>query len=99
MVGLRRAKEIALLNPVFDAQQALDWGLINGVEKDEELFDKCFAIAAELAKGPTKSYGLTKRMIMEGVNSTMETQMQAESRAISSRSVSQDGNEGITQYG
>lgn len=98
MVGLRRAKEIALLNPVFGAQQALDWGLINGIEKDDELFDKTFTIAAELAQGPTKSYGLTKRMIMDGVNASMETQMQAESRAISSRSVSEDGSEGIEAF-
>ncbi len=29
MVGMRRAKEMALLNPVLSARQALEWGLIN----------------------------------------------------------------------
>lgn len=34
MVGLRRAKEMALLNPVLSAKQALEWGLINRVERE-----------------------------------------------------------------
>ena len=35
LVGLRRAKEMVLLNPVLSAAQALEWGLINQVVADD----------------------------------------------------------------
>ena len=37
MVGLRRAKEMALLNPVLSARQAMEWGLINQVVADDQV--------------------------------------------------------------
>ena len=36
MVGLRRAKEMALLNPVLSARQAMEWGLVNQVVADDQ---------------------------------------------------------------
>ncbi len=45
LVGLRRAKEMALLNPVLSARQALEWGLINRVVADEQVLPTALEIA------------------------------------------------------
>ena len=57
MVGLRRAKEMALLNPILSARQAMDWGLVNQVVADDQLLTTALEIAHQLAKGPTRSFG------------------------------------------
>ncbi|MGB5097101.1 MAG: enoyl-CoA hydratase-related protein [Porticoccaceae bacterium] len=98
MVGMRRAKEMALLNPVLSAQQALDWGLVNRVVPDAQLLDAALAMAAQLAQGSTTAYGETKRLILSGATEGLETQMELESRAISALAGSRDGREGVAAF-
>jgi 2-(1,2-epoxy-1,2-dihydrophenyl)acetyl-CoA isomerase len=98
MVGLRRAKEMALLNPVLSARQALEWGLINRVVPDDQLLPTALEIARQWAEGPTRSYGETKRLILSGATESLESQMEKESRAIAAMSGSADGREGIAAF-
>jgi 2-(1,2-epoxy-1,2-dihydrophenyl)acetyl-CoA isomerase len=98
MVGLRRAKEMALLNPVLSARQALDWGLVNSVVPDEQLLPTALEIARQWARGPTRSFGETKRLILSGVSESLESQMERESRTIAAMSGSPDGREGIAAF-
>ena len=62
LVGMRKAKELALLNPVLSAEDARDLGLVTDVIADAELMDTARACAAKLAKGPTKAHGEIKRL-------------------------------------
>ena len=71
MVGLRRAKEMALLNPVLDAEQALDWGLVNQVVADDRVFDTAMKIARDLAEGASGAIGETKRLILSGATACL----------------------------
>lgn len=98
MVGLRRAKEMALLNPVLSARQALEWGLVNQVVADDQLLGTTMEMARQLAKGPTGSYGMTKRLMLAGVTESLESQMEEESRMIASMAGSTDGQEGIAAF-
>jgi len=98
MVGLRRAKEMALLNPVLSARQALDWGLVNSVVPDDQLLPTALEIARQWARGPTRSFGETKRLILSGVSESLESQMERESRTIAAMSGSPDGREGIAAF-
>ncbi len=98
MVGLRRAKEMALLNPVLSARQALEWGLVNQVVADDRLMAVALDMARCLAKGPTRSYGETKRLILAGATESLESQMERESRAIAAMSGSADGREGVAAF-
>ena len=97
-VGMRRAKEMALLNPVLDAQQALAWGLVNRVVPDAQLLDAALAIAAQLARGSVAAHGETKRLILSGATDGLEAQMEQESRAISALAGSRDGREGVAAF-
>jgi enoyl-CoA hydratase/carnithine racemase len=42
---------------VLDAQQALDWGLVNQVVEDQNLAETAAALAARLAAGPVGAFG------------------------------------------
>jgi len=98
MVGLRRAKEMALLNPVLSARQALEWGLINQVVADDQLLPAALEIAYHLAKGPTLAFGETKRLILAGATESLESQMEKESRAVATMAGKADGREGIAAF-
>lgn len=98
IVGLRRAKEMALLNPVLSARQALDWGLINQVVPDDEVFETAMGIARQLAQGATGAIGETKRLILSGATESLESQMEKESRAISMTMDSGNGREGMLAF-
>lgn len=98
MVGLRRAKQLALLNTVLTAQQALEWGIINQVVADPEVLPQAMKIAKNLAAGPTLSIGETKRLILAGATESLESQMERESRAIAAMAGTADGREGVTAF-
>jgi 2-(1,2-epoxy-1,2-dihydrophenyl)acetyl-CoA isomerase len=98
LVGLRRAKEMALLNPVLSAKQALEWGLINQVVADDQVLPAALDIARQLAQGPTLALGETKRLILCGATESLESQMERESRAIAAMAGNTDGQEGIAAF-
>jgi 2-(1,2-epoxy-1,2-dihydrophenyl)acetyl-CoA isomerase len=98
LVGLRRAKEMALLNPVLSAKQALEWGLVNRVVADDQVLTSALEIAHQWAKGPTRSFGETKRLILSGATESLESQMERESRAISAMAGTADGHEGMAAF-
>ena len=98
IVGMRRAKEMALLNPVLTARQALEWGLVNRVTADEELLPVALDMARRFAAGPTRSYGTTKRLILSGATESLESQMEREARAISEMASAVDGREGMNAF-
>ena len=98
MVGLRRAKEMALLNPVLSARQALEWGLINQVVADEQVLPAALEIASQLAKGPTLALGAAKRLILAGATESLESQMEKESRAVAAMAGKVDGREGVAAF-
>lgn len=98
MVGLRRAKEMALLNPILSARQAMDWGLVNQVVADDRVLTTALEIAQQLAKGPTRSFGETKRLILSGATESLESQMEKETRAIAAIAGSADTREGIAAF-
>ncbi len=98
LVGLRRAKEMALLNPVLSAGQALEWGLINQVVADDQVLPAALEIAAQLAKGPTLAFGAAKRLILSGATESLESQMEKESRAIAAMAGKADGREGVAAF-
>ncbi|RLA44604.1 MAG: enoyl-CoA hydratase [Gammaproteobacteria bacterium] len=98
VVGMRRAKEMSLLNTVLTAQQALDWGLVNKVVPDEELMDATMEMAHKLAQGSTKAYGEAKRLILAGATEGLEAAMELESRSISELAGGEDGREGVAAF-
>ena len=98
IIGLKRALELTLTNRMFSAQEALQWGLVTRVVPDNELLAQASAMAVQLAAGPTRAYGLSKRLLHSGWTETLETQMENESQAIANSARTADAREGITSF-
>jgi 2-(1,2-epoxy-1,2-dihydrophenyl)acetyl-CoA isomerase len=95
LVGLRKAMEIALTNPILSAAEALEIGLITRVVPDELLADETLALAHELAAGATLALSETKRLLWEGVGRTVEQALPDEARTVSALSGTADAREGL----
>lgn len=98
LVGLKRAMEIALLADRFDAQQALDWGLVNRVVPAADLEAETQKLAARLAAGPTTVYGRTKAMLLASLNNPLEVQLQREAQSFATCATEPDFAEGISAF-
>jgi 2-(1,2-epoxy-1,2-dihydrophenyl)acetyl-CoA isomerase len=98
IVGLKRGLELTLTNRMFSAQEALEWGLVTRVVPENELLAQAKALASQLASGPTRAYGLSKRLLHSGWAETLETQMENESQAIAQSARTRDVREGITAF-
>ncbi len=98
LVGLRRALEMALTNRVLSAEEALAWGLINAVTPDDQVVEEALKLARQLAAGPTRAYGETKRLLRGSWTTPMETQMELESQAIARMVETLDGREGVAAF-
>jgi 2-(1,2-epoxy-1,2-dihydrophenyl)acetyl-CoA isomerase len=98
IIGLKRALELTLTNRMFSAQEALQWGLVTRVVPDNELLAQASAMAVQLAAGPTRAYGISKRLLHSGWTETLETQMENESQAIANSARTADAREGITSF-
>jgi 2-(1,2-epoxy-1,2-dihydrophenyl)acetyl-CoA isomerase len=98
IIGLKRALELTLTNRMFSAQEALQWGLVTRVVPDNELLAQASAMAVQLAAGPTRAYGISKRLLHSGWTETLETQMENESQAIANSARTADAHEGISAF-
>ena len=98
IVGHRRAMELMLTNRLLSAEEAVEWGIVNRAIPPEELLEAADTLAVQLASGPTNSFGEVKKLLHMSSDNSLETQMEAESRAISSMLVSKDGREGVGAF-
>ena len=80
-VGLHRAKELALFGDIISAADASEMGLVNRVLPDGELDAFVDGWARRLAAGPPIAVALTKRMLNNAMNVTMEEALDDEGAA------------------
>jgi len=98
LVGLKRTLEMALTNRILSAEEALDWGIVSRVVPEKDLITEAKALAGQLAAGPTKTFGVTKRLLQSGLTESFEAQMKYESRSIAEMARTADGREGIGAF-
>ena len=98
VVGLRRAEELILTNRVLNAHEAEEWGLINQVVKSEMLNQVAMEMARNLAKGPTKAFGASRRLLLQSYSTNMTQQLFDEGVSIAEMTKTQDGREGIASF-
>jgi 2-(1,2-epoxy-1,2-dihydrophenyl)acetyl-CoA isomerase len=98
LVGLARAKALALLGERLTAEQALTWGLIHSVHEPESLLAESAALAAKLAQMPTLALGLTKRALHAALDADLEQQLELERALQGIAAKSHDYNEGVKAF-
>lgn len=72
-VGMARASEMAFTGGTIDAVTALEWGMVNSVVSPEELLPAAHELAGRIAANPPHALRMTKRLMREGQQSTLET--------------------------
>lgn len=98
LVGLGRALEIAMTGRDVHAEEALSIGLANRIVESEVLLKETISFASELAQGPTKAIGLTKKLLYKGMEGTLEDALECEACAQEEAGKTQDFLEGITAF-
>ena len=98
MVGLPRAKAMAMLAEPVDAETAQRWGLVWECCDDDELKDRSLALARRLAEGPTRAYGLMKRAFAEQATGTLDAQLDLERDLQGEAGKTSDYAEGIAAF-
>ena len=97
-IGYHRAMEMIYADRALTAQEAKEWGLINRVVPDGELMQTTLDFAQRLTRGPLTAYGTTKRLFLDGMQSPLETTLEAERQAIAARGRMPEFRESVTRF-
>jgi enoyl-CoA hydratase/carnithine racemase len=98
LVGMARAKEIALFGGMYTGEEALALGLINRVVPAAELDAFVDQWAATLAAGPPLALSMTKTLLQASGHSSMEEAVENEARCQSVNFASEDTNEALAAF-
>ncbi|PKN60905.1 MAG: hypothetical protein CVU53_00645 [Deltaproteobacteria bacterium HGW-Deltaproteobacteria-11] len=98
LIGFNKAQELIFLDPVFDAEQALAWGLVNRVVADGDLQRVAAEMAMRLSKGPTRSYAIAKENINHAMLDQLERQLERERSGMIRAAKTADYKEGLRAF-
>lgn len=98
MIGMARAKGMAMLMPKVTAQQAKEWGLIWEVVEDAKLMDTVMALAEHLATQPTRGFTYTKQAFSASMTNTLDEQLELEKTLMSTAGFTDDYAEGVKAF-
>ena len=97
LVGMARAKELAVLGERLSAEKALEWGLINRLYEDSDLLNETITLAKELAMGPM-SLGLIRKAFWDSFDNSYEEQLNLERDLQFIAGQSDDFKEGVKAF-
>ena len=80
LVGLHRAKELALLADIISAKEALELGLVNRVVPVVELDNFVDRWARRLAAGPPIALSMTKSLLNHSLEASLDEALESEGR-------------------
>lgn len=98
MVGAARALELGASGHPLDAQRGLELGLFNQVVPADEFEQTWRAFAARLASMATAAFALTKQLVNEALDRSLDGQLDAEVLAQSAAGRTTDHLEGVTAF-
>jgi 2-(1,2-epoxy-1,2-dihydrophenyl)acetyl-CoA isomerase len=98
LIGLHRAKELALFADILSAAEAAEFGLVNRVVPDDELDGFVDDWARRLAEGPPIALSLTKSMLNNSLVVSMEQALEDEARSQAVNFASRDTREALTAF-
>ena len=97
LIGMARAKELAVLGERLSAEKAFEWGLINRLCEDGELLGETMNLANELSKGPM-SLGLIRKAFWDSFDNSYEEQINLERELQFVAGQSKDFREGVSAF-
>jgi 2-(1,2-epoxy-1,2-dihydrophenyl)acetyl-CoA isomerase len=98
LVGLARARGLALLGEPLSAERAESWGLIWRVVDDERLMEEATALVRHLATQATKGLGLIKRALLASATNSLDAQLDLERDLQREAGRTEDYREGVSAF-
>lgn len=98
LIGFQRASALMMLGDKVTAEAALNMGMIYKLFSTATFEEEVKGLAITLAKMPTKALGLTKRLLNQSMNNSLEQQLALESDLQIEASSSNDYIEGVTAF-
>jgi 2-(1,2-epoxy-1,2-dihydrophenyl)acetyl-CoA isomerase len=98
LLGSSRAFEWMTSNRRLTAAEAHAWGLVSEVVAAAELPDRAAERAADLAAGPTRGIGMTKRLFDHAAAATLDEQLELEGDFQSAATRTEDFREGVAAF-
>lgn len=99
LVGLHKAKELALLADILPAARAAEMGLVNKVVPASELDRAVDEWAARLASGPPLALSMTKTMLSNSFMVSMDQALEDEARCQAVNLAGADVAEALQAFG
>jgi 2-(1,2-epoxy-1,2-dihydrophenyl)acetyl-CoA isomerase len=98
IIGMQKATALMMLGDNISAKDAETMGMIYKVVANDEFAEASYAIAAKLAKMPTKGLGLTKRLLNESFTNNLTDQLAMEEQLQTEAAKTYDYNEGVNAF-
>jgi 2-(1,2-epoxy-1,2-dihydrophenyl)acetyl-CoA isomerase len=98
LVGLPRAKAMILLGEGATGEEAVGLGLAYRCVDQDRLLDEAHDVAARLGSGPTRSLGLSKRLLNAAFETDLPRALELEAAAQSLATTSADLAEGMAAF-
>lgn len=81
IIGQGRAAELLFTGRSMSAEEGERWGFFNKLYPSETLLQEAHKMAARLVKGPTFAHGMTKTMLRQEWNMSLEQAIESEAQA------------------
>jgi 2-(1,2-epoxy-1,2-dihydrophenyl)acetyl-CoA isomerase len=98
LIGMARARALAMLAEPLSAATAAEWGMIWRVVEDDRLMTEAHALAARLAGEATIGLALTKRAFDAAEANSLDDQLDLERDLQAKASASPDHAEGVRAF-
>lgn len=98
LVGMQKSSALMMLGDKVSSDDAAQMGMIYKSMADETFENDSKAIAINLAQMPTKGLGLTKRLLNETYNNTLQQQLDLEKKLQVEAGSSEDFKEGVNAF-
>lgn len=98
LIGFQKASALMMLGDKVSAEEAEKMGMIYKVVSSENFMEEVNTIASTMANMPTKALGLTKRLLNNALNNTIEQQLDLESKLQIEAAQSDDYAEGVDAF-
>ncbi len=98
LVGMARAKGLAMLGPKIKAEQAEAWGMIWQCVDDDALMATALELAEHLATQPTRGFAFTKQAFAASAANTLDEQLNLERDLMRAAGKTHDYREGVNAF-
>ena len=98
LVGMQRAAALMMSADKVSGKEAVEMGMAFKWYADEQFEAESRKFAAQIAQMPTKGLGLTKRLLNETYNNTLDQQLQREMAVQVEAGATYDFREGVTAF-